>query len=382
VLIYGLRGTTGVGAMDITNPDPSLVNTTDDFRYLWDLTSSNTSPAMGASLGATIATPNASGVAIIASATSGAASGVNVYMVKIADGSVLASTTASYTKSLPTVTSSSPIPNSAPPLPTVLDTSNPQDGDDLVLVPTPQGDVLSVNISSSGFTGTSPYYTRIFDASASAGCTTACQPFGSSVSVAKRLTTGDFIALAASGGMDWASTSSSQRYNLYGMNPKATTTSSAIFSRSLGTLATPLPFSTSTQTLPLRAYAQPTIAGSDTYLDGTTLSMGNTTQLLNPVLYGGVWGEGIRFGLTTQPDNTTVSAASYLAPVSSTYGGGYGSAMVTNNGGTVVEVGSSGVLQHKLTTSESASSTSNLLLKMVSVQSRTFKVVSWFQLGD
>src|SRR5207247_6450411 len=133
-----------------------------------------------------------------------------------------------------------------------------------------------------------------------------------------------------------------------------------------------------TQRLPLRSYAQPTVIGSDAYIDGTTLSVGNVQQLLQPVLYGGDWGEGARYALTSTPSDTTVGQASYLVPASGAYGGGFGSALGASN--TLIQVGSSGVYQHVLTSAELATSSPFQNLKITAPSTRTFRVVNWFEI--
>jgi hypothetical protein len=377
MLIVGTRKLASVDAFDVTNPDPGVVNQA-DFRLLWEDSATNTPgvtgvspPPMGATLGATIATPNTTGVGIVTSAAS-SSSGMTTYMIRLYDGSVLAYSSLTYTRTLPAIATTGPIPNQAPPLATTL-TDDTTGLDNAAFVSNPQGDLVRIGLTTTGFSGS----TLLFNASSDAGCsTTACQPFGASPAIARRVGgTPAEVVLLASGGTDWADTTSTVRYHMYGLDP--TTTTTALFVRSLGTL-TPV---TGT-TLPVRTYAQMTTIGSDTYVDGTTLSLGNTQQLLQPIIKGGIWGEGVRFTLGATPTDATVSNAYYiLPPIGSAYGGGVGAMVFTGN--TAVSLGVNGLFQHTLTTSEQATSnTSNAALSMKSSQARTFKELSWFQIGN
>jgi hypothetical protein len=223
--------------------------------------------------------------------------------------------------------------------------------------------------------------TNLFDASAGASCgTRACKPFGGSLAIARSLGTPSFVGLVAAGGADWVDTSASASYSLYAIDATATGAVSPLFTRSLGTLAVPVPFGGgTTQTMPLRTYGEATIAGSDLYINGTTLSIGDVQQLLQPTLYGGIWGEGIRFSLSTTPTSGTVSTANYLVPTGS-YGGGAGAMAV--GGSTVIEIGAGKIFQHALTATEQATTAPNSSLKITPTITRSFKVTSWFQLGE
>jgi hypothetical protein len=102
-------------------------------------------------------------------------------------------------------------------------------------------------------------------------------------------------------------------------------------------------------------------------------------QLLSPLLYGGTWGEAVQFGLGQNPDSATVSQANYIAP-SGAFGGGSGAPIVTS--GTLVSVGASGISQTTLTTNLTATSLANSALRLGAAVTRTFQILSWFQLGE
>jgi hypothetical protein len=186
------------------------------------------------------------------------------------------------------------------------------------------------------------------------------------------------VILAASGGADWADTTTNTNYYLYGVDPRGTmNVSSPYFRRYLGQLATPAPGGT----MSLRNYAQMTVRGSDVYANLTTLAIGNMTQLLYPVVYGGVWGEGLRWGLTGDPSDASVSTtSSLLAPSGGSFGGGVGAMLLAD--GTVVEMGSQGIFQRVLSAAEMSTSAANAQLRVGTTTARSFKLLSWFQLGD
>jgi hypothetical protein len=378
VLMVGLRSAPAVAAFDISNPDPGLYNS-DDFRFLWEANASNTTPPMGLTAGGTIATPSVVGVGLVASATnsSSTGSGINVYMLRMSDGAVLDYSTRTYTKSLPSIVSAGTLPNIVPPVPTVLD-SDENGLDDAAYVADAQGEVVRVSLTSSSFTsGLQP----LFDASTHAGCTTtACQPFGASPAVMRRAgSTPAFALLAASGGTDWASTSTTSSYYFYGIDPTTVGAAAPMFRRALGSLQVPVPFGGgTTRRLPLRSYAQPTVIGTDAYIDGTTLSLGNIQQLLQPVLYDGIWGENIRYLLDSSVTDASVSAAQYIVPVGGQFGGGYGTTLFVNN--TMIEVGTSGVVQHPLTSLELQTSQPFANSKLVPTTLRSYKVLNWFEM--
>jgi hypothetical protein len=332
-LLYGTRGG-AVGAINITDPDPAQLNVNASFHFLWEDTAANTTPAMGPTLGATLATPSSTTVAFVTSGTSGSASGLNLYMLRVCDGAVLSTRTLSYTKTLPpAIPSVGTVPDTAPPLPTVIDADG--DGlDDAVLATDAQGDVLKSAFDASAFTGP---LVKLLDASAASGCgNAACQPFGSSVALARSLAgSPSLVAFGVTGGADWADPSS--RSSLWAVDATANATVGALFTRPLGTLA---------QGTPLRSYAQPIVVGGDLYVEATALSVGSVQQLLRPFVHGGTWSETERFVVGDTPVSATVGPAVALPA------------------GTVV-VGAP-----------------DRRLKVAVSPGRTFQVMGWYQIGE
>src|SRR6185312_11190280 len=140
--------------------------------------------------------------------------GYNTYAIRLSDGLVVSDEQNLYT--LKSSLLSSPIPNDTPPLPTSLDVDG--DGtDEAVYVSTLEGKIRKYTLTAQGVTaptlsvfGTgSSAPLNVFDANGSkvGNCTSgiACQPIGVSPTVVRN-NSGDLDVVVATGGADWART--------------------------------------------------------------------------------------------------------------------------------------------------------------------------------
>src|SRR6185312_15839728 len=230
ILIVGMHDSGYVDALDISNPDPSNVNS-DGFRFLWENDGTNvasgvTSMPMGPTNGATLAQVTASastGVAIVTSATcyntglsttacpTSVTAGYNTYVIRLADGVIVSDEQNLYT--LTSSLLSTPITNDVPPLATSLDIDG--DGtDETVYVSTLEGRIRKYTLNSQGVTAptlaafsTSPAPSNVYNANTiGSGCASgvACQPIGVSPTIVRSTDGVTFDVLVATGGADWA----------------------------------------------------------------------------------------------------------------------------------------------------------------------------------
>jgi hypothetical protein len=153
----------------------------------------------------------------------------------------------------------------------------------------------------------------IFDAGAGRCRTgTACQPISVSPALMKRTTPPLLLALVATGGVDWARDTATPSY-LLGFDAAAGSQVSASIAHALGSLTRPAVSAPGgvALSLPLRVYAQPTVAGQDLYLHGTTLALGSVNQLLLPLFAPGSYGSVLRWNrLSSALDITPVNLTS------------------------------------------------------------------------
>jgi hypothetical protein len=416
VLIVGMHDSGYVDALDISDPNPSNVNQ-DGFRFLWEndgtrYTSPATSLPMGPTNGATIAQVSASsstGVAVVTSATcygqgmsatacpSTVTAGFNTYILRLADGVIVGDEQKLYTKKSSLL--NAPIANDAPPLPTTLDIDG--DGsDETVYVATLDGHVRRYTLTTTGVTAPTRALldltkaaSNVYNANAIGGCATgvACQPIGVSPTVV-RSTNGSFQIVVATGGADWARTTTDAA------DLTAVTNQSYLTGFNATTLAqfpaTPLalggiqpPASNAGGSSPgivkvpmsLRAYAQLTVAGSDLYANVTSIAVGSMQQLLLPLISAGSYGNVLKW---SNINTTSPAAAVSMLPAGSAFAGGAGSVLQTNtttaDGELFVPGVSSSIRQTLSGSSTSLRSSTNAINRSSAAGSRPYTTVSWF----
>ncbi|HXU70527.1 MAG TPA: hypothetical protein VN947_14415 [Polyangia bacterium] len=419
ILIVGMHDSGYVDALDISNPDPSNVNS-DGFRFLWENDGTNvasgvTSMPMGPTNGATLAQVTASastGVAIVTSATcyntglsttacpTSVTAGYNTYVIRLADGVIVSDEQNLYT--LTSSLLSTPITNDVPPLATSLDIDG--DGtDETVYVSTLEGRIRKYTLSAQGVSAptltkldSAHPATNVYNANSIGGCAAgvACQPIGVSPTIVRN-GNGDFDVLVATGGTDWArattdksdlTATTNQSYltgfdattnaqfpttalKLGGIQPPA----SAAGGSSSGT-ANLVPLS-------LRAYAQLTVAGSDLYANVTSISIGSMQQLLLPLMTPGTYGNVLRW---TNINTDTPAAAGSILTSGTAYAGGAGSVLETNTSTTDGEVFVAGATSSIRQTLSGSSTSLRTAADAVNQSSTggTFTTVSWFDLSN
>lgn len=340
-------------AFDISNPNPSLLNA-DDFKVMWKSNGlTGAGPLqMGPTNGATIVQTDKianTGVVVATTGTAaGAGPGINTYVLSMADGSVISSDQRIYATSgcggsgcrfSLAGLSNGPIPNDPPPLPTVLNTDNSGEDETLIIADS-TGAVRLFKLAATapyGITGTP----LVFDAGIQAGCAAgySCQPINAPPSIVKH-TDGTFGVLVGTGGTDWARQTPTSNYYLMGFDPK---TAARSFSPiALGSVSPPSP---QPANQPIRVYSQPVITGSDLYVQGTSLAVGNINQLIYPAMFPGPYGKVLRLN---NANTTSIS----IDPTEPTYGtsfsGGNAYILEINNiggGGTVYMVGTNQVVR-------------------------------------
>ncbi|MCA1663437.1 MAG: hypothetical protein LC659_04065, partial [Myxococcales bacterium] len=403
ILIVGMHDSGYVDALDITDPNPAKVNS-DGFRFLWENDgthtasgTSATSMRMGATNGATIAQVSQSsstGVAVVTSATcygqTGCAStvkqGYNTYVLRLSDGQIVSDEQNFYSLNEAPL-GTTPVPNDVPPLPTSLDIDG--DGtDETVYVSTLEGKVRQFTLTAQGVvpptlaaisgTGTDVYNANSLTA---ANCGRyACQPIGVSPTIVRNANGTDFDVLVATGGADWARqttdksdlTATTHQSYVTGFLAKTPAPSSATqFPPSpfkLGGIQPPAssaggssPGTTTLVPLSLRAYAQLTVAGTDLYANVTSISIGNMSQLLQPLVTPGTYGNVERW---LNIDSSTPTSYGSILTSGTAYAGGAGSVLETNgsssstSGGEIFVAGATSSIRQSLSLSSSSLSSS------------------------
>ena len=391
VLLVGMRQLGAVVALDISDPNPANLNQ-QGFRFLWQndgttvdatVTCPQSGCAMGPSQGASFAKP-ASTNTLLAYATSGVGvanqGGVNTYAMRLSDGKVMAFDQLLYSRfvALP-AGGKAGVPNEVPALPTALDDDS--DGiDETLYVTDYEGRVRRFQLSPTGMSGAA----TVLDASASCASGFSCQPISVSPAIARTGTPTQpaFEAIGATGGADWARSTATAPYYVFGIDGAARSSAAPIFQRSLlspstanGQLTNPLG-----ETLPLRVYGQPTVSGSDLWVQATTLAVNRTSQLLQPILFPATapqaYGQALRWSnVSTTLDATPVAFAST---------GGDAAVLVTGTHdapGAVDVVSNSAVDSYALTTTSSSTPNQTYALTALGTQ-RMFKTISWFDLSE
>jgi hypothetical protein len=390
ILVYGTRNGGGgaVGALDISAP--SLANKDRaGFQFLWEKTSSDY-PMLGPTMGASIAQPSQTSFALVTAAKTGPA-GIYTALLRLSDGSKVADTYRTYTRTMPSGLNMV-IPSEVPALPSILDLDG-DSFDDTALVPDLEGIVtkLTVNSGSLGVPLTLFDATTSYRSSNPGGCPTgtACQPIGAELAILRRAAgTPTFLALAVTGGADWASTGALTDYRVYGFDPGAFTTQTTPFlTLAPGTAITPL------GTVPMRIYAPATVAGSDVFISASGIAQNTLSQLTLPYQHpagvGQKWGEAMRFALGDSP-----AFGLFEGEVSAThvynannFSGGVGSALyteATNSSGstsaTVTILGGQGGERHILNGALDTTSVRKAALSVRQGPMRAYKVMAWFGL--
>ena len=408
-----------IDALDITNPDPSLVNQA-GFSFLWEndgthVVTPATSLPMGVTAGATIAQLSAgsdTGIAVATSATcqgSGMSSavcpstvraGFNTYALRLSDGVIVADEQQTY--QLASSLDSAPIANDRPALPTVLDVDG--DGsDESVYVATLEGYVRRYTLTTQNVTtptlatfDPAKPASNVYNANTAAQCAgVACQPIGVSPTIARNVN-GDFDLLVATGGADWARATTDKG------DLTATTNLSYVTGFDVSTLAQypthPLPLGGIQPPTPsaggsspgitpvpmaLRAYAQLTVTGTDLYADVTSISIGNMRQLVQPLITPGSYGTVLRWSRID--DGSQLGSGTYLIAQGTAFAGGAGSVVetdTTSSDGALFVPGISSMLMRGLSSGSSSLHSQQLAITRSSTGNRPFQVVSWFDLSD
>jgi hypothetical protein len=386
VLLVGTRVIGTVFALDISNPDPANINK-DGFQLMWsnDGTSVDTAinPTVykiGRTNGASLAQNNDTAVAVVTSSVVSVAgsAGVNTYLMRINDGKVIASDQKLHTRQIPIAGgSTAPLPNEIPPVPTLVDLDG--DGrDETALVADFSGIVRKFTLTSANAFSGAPI--DLYDAAGEGRCSSgiSCQPVGVSPTIARR-TPNLLTAFVGTGGTDWASTTSRQSYAL-GFNPAATGPTSSVMAQQLGTVQPP---SAAAMNIPIRVYAQLTVAGTDLYATGTTLAINTLNSLIQPVLYPGTYGNVVRFGgLDTANIDTP---GTMLFAQGTLFAGGVGGALetnTTNTDGALTMLSTNGIIRQQLAAGSSSLRNKTYAVNKSSSTTRNFSVMTWFDLQN
>lgn len=421
ILIVGMHDSGYIDALDITDPNPTKVNQ-DGFRFLWEndgthVASGVTALPMGPTNGATLAQVSAdseTGVAVVTSATcygqgmpatlcpSTVSAGFNTYALRISDGLIVSDEQQLY--ALKSSLFNAPIPNDVPPLPTTLDVDG--DGaDETVYVSTLEGRIRKYTLSAQGvtaptlarFSGTA---SNIFDANSRIGncsaATVACQPIGVSPTISRN-DNGDFDVLVATGGADWARQTTDKgdltatKNQFYVIGFDATTGTQFPSSPfKLGGIQPPASsaggVSAGTTTLvplSLRAYAQLTVAGSDLYANVTSISIGNLSQLLQPLVTPGTYGNVERW---LSINTTTPTSYGSILTAGTAYAGGAGSVLETNSAGSTSDgeifvAGATSTIRQSLTSTSTSLSNATYAVNQ-SATAGAFTTSAWFDLSN
>jgi hypothetical protein len=382
ILIVGSRDLGYVDAFDISNPNPTNVNT-DGFRFLWEndgTTAVSGSPAamgqtMGATIGLTDAT-NLTGVALV-TASPKTGTGILTYGMQLADGKVFAYESRSYTLSIPLAGGSTgQVANEVPALPSILDVN--QDGnDETAFVTDYQGGVQKVTFTSSAFSSSAQAYNMSTTAN---GCATgyACQPIGASPSIVLT-SSGKLGVMVITGGSDGARSFGNASFYMGGFD--ASTNAALFTSKQVGTMSSIPDGVVPTGGMPLRAYAAMTISGTVAFADTTTLAINDMNEIVKPILYPGQYGDVRRWDQI----NGTPTAATSSLPIGNTYTGGYGSIVEVNTGttGSLISVGTSQNVTSILTSSDAGLSNAAYHIgSTAGITGRNFTAKAWFDFAD
>jgi len=397
VLLVGTREGSSVFALEVSNPDPSKVNQDGNLKLLWETDAVNniatgvTAYPMGKTRGAVMATMVTKNtvMAVVTSNVNGTAaqSGLNTYLLRITNGQVVSSNQKLFTRREPLAGGSTGLlANDVPPAATTVDLDG--DGtDETVIVPDAEGIVRELKIDPANlvFSGAP---TTVFDTiSKCANSALSCQPIGASASIGRYGTASPepLAAFVGTGGADWARSTTVHSYALgFALGNGSTQPGGAtILDRDLGTVTPPVSTTAggTSNPMPLRAYSQLSIAGTDLYADTTTLSLGNMNQMVLPVLYPGTYGQIERWGnLNT---GTIDASATYLITQGQNFSGGIGAVLESGSTGTQGELTFTGTsTTDRIVLQANSSSLKNSAYAVTQTSgSRLFTVLTWFDLG-
>jgi hypothetical protein len=204
----------------------------------------------------------------------------------------------------------------------------------------------------------------------------ACQPIAASPAIARRIGN-DFTAFIGTGGADWARTIGNQSY-VFGFDPTAMTEVNPIFAQQLGTVKPPIAAGID---VPLRVYSQPTIAGSDLYVQGTTVSINTINALIEPILFPGTYGSVLRWGgLNTA---TIDGSATWLIKQGDNFSGGMGGVLETNTtstDGKLTILGTANIQRIALAAGSTSLRNRAYAVTQDVSNGRPFSVMTWFDL--
>jgi hypothetical protein len=334
-------------ALDISDPNPANLNQP-GFAFLWEQDGSGkadgtTQEPMGRSWGATFAMTQNGGAAIVASASTcrgftstcpaSVQNGMNVYVLRARDGLVVSTAQNSYSRKTPGF--GTPLPNDLPATPTTLDADG--DGfDETVLAPSLEGYVYRYTLKAGSAPNLASIDTSknlmLFDASGShcSDSSVACEPAGAPVSIVRNKQGPPLGAVVITGGIDWArSPAAAQTFHVYELDPTASATTAGYASRALPAMTPPVSSAPGAgagvvgTAMSLRGFAQPIVSGSDLYADVTTLSVGLTSQVVQPLITPGTYGTVLRY--SNVDSGSSIGAESWVIPQGAAFAGGAGS---------------------------------------------------------
>jgi hypothetical protein len=391
VLIGATRDSGHVFALDISNPNPANANQP-GFQLLWEQDGTRTSAGvtayrMGPTAGATLALPGGvQGVAVVTSATdsSSTAPGVNTYVLRLSDGKVVGVNQQLYARKIALGGGgSAAMPGSdVPPMATVLDADS-NGSDESVFVATLTGYVQKFRLVAGGFdAGTPPF--ALFDTAAQGRCAAGitCQPLGASPTVGRRGASSALTVFVATGGADWVRSATAQSY-AFGLDATATAAVDPVWSSTLGTVQNPVrPGNVTPLNMPVRAYAQLTVAGTDLYGAATTLAINSFDQLATPSMYPGTYGQLDRWSnLNTAIDGT----ATALITQGTNFSAGLGNVLETNTtaaDGRLTFLGPNGLMRTALGVNSTSLRNLSYAVNASNAGSHNFTQIGWFDLSN
>jgi len=392
ILVASMRSAASWVALDVSDPNPANLNQ-QGFRFLWQndgttVDASVTCPAaggcsMGLSEGVSFAKPASANTLVglaTAATSSKTTSGVNTYYVRLSDGKIMSFDQRLYTKLIPLPAGGrAALPNDVPALATTLDVDN--DGiDDVGHVPDYEGRMRRFPLSATRLGSA----TVVLDTTIGCAAGMACQPISTSPAISRTNTsptTPTYDAIVATGGADWARSTTTLPYAVYAVDGAATATTTApVFQRSVlaatpdGQLVTP------TGPMPLRVYGQPTVSGGDLWVQATTLAANNTSQLLMPIMFPPASTQAYGLALRWRNVSTTIDTTSMPFQAA----GGSSSIVVTgtkDSPGAVDIVGGSQIQSYVLKAGDSSVPNPMYSLTPLGAQ-RLFKTISWYDLSE
>jgi hypothetical protein len=271
------------------------------------------------------------------------------------------------------------LPNDVPALPATLDVDD--DGvDDVAYVPDYEGRMRRFALTATRLGAGAV----VLDTSSGCAAGVACQPIATSPAIARTgtsPTSPTYDAIVATGGADWARSTTTAPYFVYAVDGLATSTTTApLFQRSVVAATSDGQLVTPTGPMPLRVYGQPTVSGGDLWVQATTLAANNTSQLLMPVMYPPASTEA--YGLALRWHNVATTIDTTATAFQAT--GGSSSIVVTgskDSPGAVDVVGGSQIQSYVLKAGDTSIPNQIYSLTPLGAQ-RLFKTISWFDLSE